>query len=264
MIATSDVAAEAARGAARRLASAREARRPGALLPEGCRPGSVEQAIEIQRCVGMLLSDSVGGWKCSLPGPDVVAAPVYASSIHNGSPCPVLTRGGVARVEPEIAFVLGSDLPPRGTAYSETELRAAIAETRLVLELIGSRYAEPAAASFPELVADNLSNQGLYVGSVIEGGPDAVPGAFPIAVEGPDGFLVTCQGRHPAGHPLRAFRWLAQSLAERGETMTKGQIIITGSFAGVLDVPVGGVLRFGFGQLGALTVQFCTAPPARF
>jgi 2-keto-4-pentenoate hydratase len=146
------------------------------------------------------LGEPVGGWKCSVPGPDVAAALVYSSTIHCASPCPVLTNGAPVRVEPEIGFVLARDLHPRLAGYSESELQDAIAETRLILELIGGRYAEPASASFPELLADNLSNQGLSIGPLVPCAPAEIPGEFPITVESPDGVVLKHDGRHPDGH----------------------------------------------------------------
>jgi 2-keto-4-pentenoate hydratase len=69
-----------------------------------------------------------------------------------------------ARIEPELAFILGRDLPARAESYTVAEIDAAIQETRLALELIGTRYSDPDAATFAEHLADGLFNQGLYLG----------------------------------------------------------------------------------------------------
>ncbi len=242
--------------AAQQLAEARRAMAPCGRLEAQCRPGNIEDALEIQRRVRIILNQSVGGWKCSLPGPNVVAAPIYAPDIFTSSPCPVIADGGLARAEPEIAFVLGCDLPARDSGYSEIEIHDAIAETRLVLELVGGRYAEPAGLSFPELLADHLSNQGLLVGPVMRVDPVEIPGEFPIAVEACGAVLMKRDGRHPDGHPLRAFRALVQFLTRQGEGLTKGQVFITGSYAGVLHLPIGKAIRVGFGDMGILDVEF--------
>jgi 2-keto-4-pentenoate hydratase len=52
------------------------------------------------------------------------------------------------------------------------------------------------------------------------------------------------------------FRWLIHFLSQRGENLSAGQVFITGSFASVLDVPQNCPLRFRFGALGVLSVQF--------
>ncbi|HEX4228643.1 MAG TPA: hypothetical protein VHZ07_08225 [Bryobacteraceae bacterium] len=242
--------------AAHRLLIARKAKTPSAQLPEECRPTNLEEAIEIQSRVSLLLDEPVEGWKCSVPGPPVVAAPIYASLIHSGPICPVLTADGLARVEPEIAFVLARDVNPQDRVYTAAEIAESIGETRLVLEIIGGRYAEPDATSFPELLADNLSNQGVFVGPRVDINPQLIPGDFPILVKDGQHTLIERHGRHPNGHPIRSFQALIRSLAQRGEAMKKGLLLITGSFAGVLEVPVERVLDFTFGQLGVLTAQF--------
>ena len=60
----------------------------------------------------------IGGWKCSVPTTPrpVAMAPIYAPTIFSASPCPILPIGGLARIEPEIAFLMARDLPRRNTA----------------------------------------------------------------------------------------------------------------------------------------------------
>src|SRR6266446_4623478 len=144
--------------AARHLLAARHARQPGARLPGTCRPSDLEDALAIQRRVQELLGVATGGWKCSVPTAEraLSCAAIFASTIVRASPCPVLAERGLVRIEPEIAFVLGRDPPRRDTPYGEVEVRAAIAETRLVLELLDSRYADPSGLTFPELLADQI------------------------------------------------------------------------------------------------------------
>src|SRR2546426_1706722 len=245
--------------AARHLLAARRARQPGARLPGACRPSDLEDALAIQRRVQELLGVATGGWKCSVPTAEraIACAAIFAPTIARASPCPVIAHSGVARIEPEIAFVLGGDLPPRAAPYGEAEVRAAIAETRLVLELLDSRYAEPAAVTFPELLADQVSNQGLFVGPIL---PDAFSRSleeFPIAIDGRAGALHRCAGRHPDAHPLRPLVWLANFLAGRAEIggLKAGEIVTTGSYAGALEVPVATLLTVQFGDLGEINVE---------
>ncbi|HVP89398.1 MAG TPA: 2-keto-4-pentenoate hydratase [Casimicrobiaceae bacterium] len=242
--------------AAQHLVAARRAGQPGARLPESCRPIDLADAIAIQRRVQGLVKAATGGWKCSLPTPEraIACAPIFAASIRRDCPCPVVAHGSTVKIEPEIAFVLGRDLPPRANAYSEGEVRAAIAETRLVLELLDSRYADPAAVSFPEILADQVNNQGLFVGPVFAGGLAAPLEGFPVAVEASARTLHFRGGRHPDGHPLRPLVWLASYLAQQESGLAAGTIVTTGSYAGALEVPVGTALTVRFGELGAIAV----------
>ena len=250
--------------AARQIVAARRERKPGPRLPESCRPATIDAALAIQRRIAALLGAPIGGWKCSLPTADKsIVAPIYAAEIGRSSPCALPVAGGQASIEPEIAFVLGRDLPPRATPYTEAEVRAAIAETRLVLELMGSRYADPAGLPFPELLADSANDYGLYIGPLL---PDAFTrtlDAFPLTISGPQGTILTRDGRHNDGHPLRPLVWLANwfgtNTAGWTEGLVAGQIVTTGSYAGALQVPVGTPLAVRYGDHGTLTVELAAA-----
>jgi 2-keto-4-pentenoate hydratase len=225
--------------------AARRARRPGERLPASCRPADCEDALSIQRRVTELIGERVGGWKAALAPPGTVnLAPIYASTIFASWPCPVLTINATMSVEPEVAFVLGRDLRPRAEPYTEAEIRDAISETRLVLELLRGRYADQNSITFPEKLADNLTNQGLFVGPMVADALDHELESLPITVAEKDSAQVTHDGRHPSGHPLAPLRWLANFLASRGEGLAAGQIVTTGSYCGVLEVRVGAPFRW--------------------
>ena len=243
--------------AARFLVAARNSRRPGERLPESCRPVDLADSLSIQGRVRELLGDAIGGWKCAAPtaARAISAAPIFLSTISTDSPCPILPIGGKARIEPEIGFVLGRDLPRRATPYSDAEIRAAILETRAVLELIGPRYADPAEVTYPELLADNIANQGLFVGPVVANGLDLPLDAFRIGIDTPDGALLERDGKHPDGHPLRPLLWLANHLAARGEGLTAGQVVTTGSYCGMVEVPLDTPLIVSFGDFAKLPIQ---------
>ena len=251
--------------AARQLVAARTERRPGARLPVSCRPADADQGLAIQRRVGEILGLEIGGWKCSVPTPErrIAAAPIFAPTITSVAPCPIMPIAGKARVEPEIAFMLARDLPARATPYDEADVRAAIGEARLVLELMGPRYVDPAAVTFPELLADSVANQGLFVGPVLSNPHGLSLDAFAIVIDGADGTLITRDGKHPDGHPLRPLYWLANFLAAggygEGVSLKAGQVVTTGSYCGVVDVPLETALVFRYGDLGTLDVQFSTA-----
>lgn len=243
--------------AAQFLAAARRARRAGPRLADADRPVDLESALAIQQRIRELLGQETGGWKCSVPSDarPILAAPIFASTIVRASPCTVVASGPTVKIEPEVAFVMGRDLPRRAQPYSEAEIRDAIAETRLVLELIGSRYTDPGAATWPELMADSVQNQGLYVGPAIRGRPDSALQAIRITISGPHGTLLAHEGRHGDGHPLRPLYWLANFLAARNEGLCAGHIVTTGSYAGAIDVPLGQPLTVAFGDIGAIDIE---------
>jgi 2-keto-4-pentenoate hydratase len=243
--------------AAAQLIVARKTGQPLEQLPEWCRPDNVEKALAIQRCVAKLLDEQVGGWKCGLPFNDeIIAAPIYTGSIIRGFVCPVRYDGHTAHVEPEIAYTLGRDLPARTRKYSDSEVLDAVVDARLALELVGSRFRNSGNVTFPELLADGLSNDGLFLGPVVPVNPQEIPKTFLLKAEISSGAVVIREGLHRDGDPSLPLCWLANFLAQHGDGLEAGQVVITGSYAGVLDLPLDTPLNIQFGDLGTLNVQF--------
>jgi len=182
-------------------------------------------------------------------------APIYASGTADAAAGPVASSTDVVRIEPEIAFQLARDLPPRDTPYTEAEIDAAVGDARLALEVLGCRYASPEHASLPELLADHMFNQGLVLGPRISS-PDAAPGCMTLTLT-VDGVEVEQHaGIHPNDRPKAGLYWLANFLREQGLGLTAGQHVITGSYAGFLDVPANKDVELTYGDLGVLKVRF--------
>lgn len=251
----------AALAAAKILVARRLTGERGARLPESCRPVDIESALAIQAAVTDTWcesqDDSVGGWKCLQPPQDkVVVGPIYTSTIDSIPPVALWPTGERARIEPELAFFFGHDLPARAEPYTPADVDAAIARTHLALELINSRYEDPASASFPEMLADGLVNQGLFVGPEVDAEQARQASNFPIRVECGNGETSEHEGRHPNTHPRAPLYWLAEFLRSRGQGIQAGQAVITGSYAGVLEVPLNTPVKIHYGDLGVLEVSF--------
>jgi 2-keto-4-pentenoate hydratase len=164
------------------------------------------------------------------------------------------------KAEPELACFIRQDLPPRQHAYGEAEVLDALGDVHLALELIGSRYSHPASLTFPELLADGLFNAGLVIGPRVElpegTTPDHLPAEFFLSLTPAGETPVRLEGRHPDGNVVPPIVWLANFLRERGLGLQAGQAVITGSYAGVLELPLGRQLHIGFGALGTLPIRF--------
>jgi 2-keto-4-pentenoate hydratase len=245
------------------LAARRKANIQGTRLPQSLRPLDAEAALAIQAQVSAQLGDKISAWKCGLPVNGLpVMAPIYAGTVCTGAPCPAWALGGQVRVEPELAFILAHDLPPRAAPYPAAEVDAAIAATHLALELIGSRYSNPDEAEFLENLADGLLNQGLYLGPQVDTGRAErarnVTAAAELAILVSIGSqeAIELQGRHPAGNPRAPLYWLAEFLRSRGQGLQAGQAIITGSYAGSFALPVAQDIVVQYGTLGELSVRF--------
>jgi hypothetical protein len=247
--------------AAELLASRRIQGTQGPRLPEACRPADLASALAIQAAVLERLGDTAGAWKCASPAPGrLVVAPIASRTVHHASsrdgglPCPVRARQGHARVEPELAFVLGQDLPPREAPYSADEVLAAVVSAHLALELIDSRYADRGSLSFEENLADSLVNQGLLLGPAVDLSKARGASMLRISVrQAADGELLSKHdGRHPDGAPCAPLIWLANHLRTQGVGLRAGQAVITGSYAGSFELPLDHTLSIDYAEAQAL------------
>jgi len=244
--------------AATELAARRNSGQPGPRLPESLQPLELEDAWQVQLAVTRGLGQAVGGWKASPPSPGkLVVAPIYQPAISRAAICtvafPVDRDMGSVKVEPELAFVLARDLPAREQPYTEADIDAAVGGVHAALEICASRYADPTGFSFPEMLADGLVNNGLWLGPALTA-PEAA--AFELNWQAGEEPAQTAQARHPNGHPRAPLYWLANFLRGRGLGLKAGQAVITGSYAGVLTVPADQTLKFEYAGLARFEVQF--------
>ncbi|MGE5450531.1 MAG: 2-keto-4-pentenoate hydratase [Acidobacteriota bacterium] len=243
--------------AAVELAARRRAGRTGPALAPACRPTDLRDALAIQREVSAHMADPIGGWKCGTPASErIVVAPLYRGTVSSDADAPVWSSQGQVRVEPELAFVLGRDLPARAQPFAAEEVESAIARVHLALELIGSRYDDQAELTFADRLADGLVNQGLWLGPTVPWTQARQARRFAIQWSAGQGAPTLLQGQHPDDDPLAPLHWLVEHLRQTGQGMQAGQVVITGSYAGSFPVPLDQAIQFHYGDLGRFTVRF--------
>lgn len=157
------------------------------------------------------------------------------------------------RVEPEIAFVLAREL--RGPGVSRQDVLATAEYVTPALEIIDSRIRDW-KITLADTIADNASS-----GRVVLGEQKTKPSAIDLAVVAmtleKNGALVE-QGLGSAvlGHPAEPVAWLANKLAEFGQTLASGSVIIPGALCRAVPVGVGDSIVANFEGLGTVSVRF--------
>ena len=169
--------------------------------------------------------------------------------------------GEIGLIEPEIAFVVAHDLPPRAMPYTDAEIRAAIGEARMVLEFITTHYAARAAATPPEILADAYNHHALFIGPVIPNVLDHPLERLHVTIRTAAGPLFDKVHPHPSGHPLKSLAWLAHFLNGRGQGLKTGQIVTTGSYAGIVEAPLGVPIHVQLNDFGSFNVELITDLP---
>ena len=242
--------------AARLLLSARrDPAQPLRSLPETVRPADDAGAYAIQRGI-MAELGAIGGWKVGFsPATGVfTCAPLpRAGVLFSPAACdPSCTDRGI---EAEIAVTMAADLPPRGTPYGEADLRAAIESAHPAIEVLQSRFADPAAVDGPSRLADSLGHHSLVVGPAMAhwDGVDLAHEAVRVVVNGHEVKTATA---NPGGDMMRLVAWLANTGAAWAGGLKAGQVVTTGSWTGADVVPAGGTARVVFTHMGAAEVSF--------
>lgn len=140
------------------------------------------------------------------------------------------------KAEAEIAFVLGADLPDPETTVAQ--VMAAVASVHAAIEIVDSRIADW-KITFADTVADNgssaffvLSDEGrALAGLNLEGA------AMAMSV---NGVVVSIGvGAAALGNPLNAAAWLARTLAERGEPLKAGDVLLAGALGPMVALTPG-------------------------
>jgi len=256
-LAANDSETNKARLAAAHLLRSRATSQPMDRLKEAIRPRSLNQALAIQRELIRQHPDPVVGWKCALPSADkLVLAPIFSGTVYRGSTCSVVPDKGRAWVEPEIAFVLGADLPARASGYMPVDVDAALGSCHMALELVQHRYAADAEVGFLDHLADGLLNQGLFLGPEIDRAAAYRCTAMAIHLQLPSQ-TQSLAGVHPNQFPQLPLYWLVNYLSQNGLGLRAGQVIITGTYAGLIEVPLASPIQLHYKGLGQchLTIE---------
>jgi 2-keto-4-pentenoate hydratase len=159
------------------------------------------------------------------------------------------------RIEPEITFVLGErpyDSLADGDALDA--VRAIVPAIEIVDCRIRGWDFTP-----PEAIADNALAAALLVGeerspSGLDGGhgPDLTREQVAVEIDGQQ--VAAGTGAAVLGHPVRALTWLADALAERGETLEAGDLVSTGSITRPIPIEPGQRVTARFDSLGSVDV----------
>ncbi len=241
--------------AANALADARRTKAPMLDLPSEQRPTTMEEAYAVQDMLAEAYGQ-IGGWKVGAPSAE--ATPMFA-------PMPkiwIAEGGAVIRglryrgLEAEVAFLLGKDLPLRGSAYSREEIAGAIASCHPAIELMDSGLTDPMRADRMSMIADLQMHGGFVYGPAYAGWRD-IDWAKETVTMAVDGVVrVERTGSNTSGDLTRLLPWLANEGAQRTGGLRAGQWITTGSWTGNTPGEERSGVDVSFGTLGRVTMRF--------
>ena len=162
------------------------------------------------------------------------------------------------RIEAELAFVLKADLA--GDGVTRADVIAATDHIRPAIEILDTRILrkDPATGqmrSVIDTIADNAANGGLV--SL----PVAIPPDTDLrwigAIVRRDGVVEeTGLGAGVLDDPVLGIVWLCHRLAQFGQGLKAGEIVLSGSFIRPVECPPGTEVAADFGPWGTIRFAF--------
>ncbi len=231
----------------------------------------MDDAYEVQKAIyrqKLAEGRRVIGWKIGLTS----KAMQYALNIdipdsgilfddmafENGSTVPA-GRFIQPRIEAEIAFVMHSAVGGEGVSREDV-----IAATDYVvpsIEILDTRIqrVDPEtgkARTVFDTISDNAANAGVVLGDERH-----AIGAFDLRWVGALTFRngeieETGLGAGVLNDPVESVVWLARRMAQYGQSIEPGQVILSGSFIRPVECPSGADIHADFGAFGSVDISF--------
>jgi 2-keto-4-pentenoate hydratase len=234
-------------------------------LGESQRPRDRAEGYAIQAALEKHSTGRLFGWK--------IAATSEAGQKHINVEGPmagrilpetVIADGGTALMagnemrvgEPEFAFRMARDLPPRSSPYSVGEVLDAVATLHPAIEIPDSRFSDFVSAGAAQIIADNACAHLFVLGAAAKSDWRALDLIEQRPVIRLRGQQFTGHGKNVLGDPRVALAWLANELRQLGLTLRAGEVVTTGTCHPPLPIQSGDIFEADFGSIGKVSVAF--------
>lgn len=163
------------------------------------------------------------------------------------------------RIEAEIAFVLNA--PLGGAQVTREAVIAATAYLAPAIEILDTRIvrSDPQtgqARTVFDTISDNAANAGVVLGPQLHK-IDRFDLRWVGAITSKNGAVEeTGLGAGVLNDPVESVVWLARRMAQYGQSIAPGQIILSGSFIRPVECPPGSEIRADFGAFGVVDISF--------
>lgn len=226
---------------------------------EAVGPQTVAQAYAVQDGVARALwpGQRTRCWKVGAPNKDSepYSAPIPPRRVHASGARLSGDDFHMIGIEAELAFRVTRPLPPRAFLYEEAEVRAALGELCVTIELVDTRLRQWQQAGALWRLADNQINGALIVGGGITDWQGLELAQRSLALTVNDEVLAEQRGGHPLGDPASLLGWSVNHLVARSKGLEPGDLITTGSWTGMRFIAPGAEVCARFPGIGEARVR---------
>jgi len=156
------------------------------------------------------------------------------------------------KAEPEIAIVTSRDL--QGPGVTADQAREAIGSASCAMEIIDSRFKD-FRFTYTDVIADNTSAARYTMSTFRVPAKGLDLRTLGVVFEKNGEVVSTAAGAAILGDPAVGLAWLANKLAEHGESIPAGTVVMTGALTDAITIVPGDVVRVSIAQLGSLTLR---------
>jgi 2-keto-4-pentenoate hydratase len=149
--------------------------------------------------------------------------------------------------------VLGEDL--YGPGVTPTRVLQATAVVMACLEVADTRIADW-KVKLADSIADNTGATGVVLGGALVPVSGLDLRLLGMVFEKDGEVTATATGAANMGHPARAMAWLVNKLAESGQGLKKGDLVMSGALVAAVDAHAGTVVQATFDRLGSVRIKF--------
>ncbi len=229
------------------------------------RPRDRAEGYAIQAAIEQYTAGKLFGWK--------IAATSEAGQKHINVDGPMAGRilsetliadGGTASMagnemrvaEPEFAFRMAVDLPPRSSPYTVQQVLDAVGTLHPAIEIPDSRFADFVSAGAAQIIADNACAHLFVLGATTNSNWRALDLVEEKPVIKLGGKQFIGHGKNVLGDPRIALAWLANELRQLGITLRAGEVVTTGTCHPPLPIQSGDLFEADFGSIGKVSIAF--------
>jgi 2-oxo-3-hexenedioate decarboxylase len=207
---------------------------------------------ESSRISGLKLGlTSVAKQKQMSVGEPIYGLLVASRMVGEGEPLQIATLIH-PKAEPEIAIVTNQDL--QGPGVTADQARAAIGSACCAMEIIDSRF-KNFRFTLTDVIADNTSAARHTISTYRVPARDLDLPTLGVVFEKNGEVVSTAAGAAILGDPAVGLAWLANKLAEHGESIPAGTVVMTGALTDAISIAPGDVVRVSIAQLGSLSLR---------
>lgn len=206
-------------------------------------------AIVIGRKIGITSRGMMKQLNCDTPDYGYL---LNSMMLYEGQKC-IRKELNIPIVEGEIAFIMGEDI--KGPGVTTADILNSTAWIVPCFEVCDGRYPNW-KVTVRDTISDNAGASRFVLGSSPKRVSDVNLRYVGMVIEKNGEFIDSAAGAEVMGSPLNSMMWLVNKLAEFGDGLNKGDIVLSGAFMSAIPAEAGDAFCLTVDGFPSLTLKF--------